>query len=246
MMRRHSFWAIEAFLLLLFAILTGAGFFLDYEAMWGTGLSLLVFFAGLIPIFQLREKRVRRYMHGKPLVLWTYSMRESDAVARDILAWHNGRNRWIPWTISACLLFIGCVFIIILRAEFTDASVWHLALLLLPALLPWLVLLLFRIHLKNTISGDICRTVIGDDFIIWGNTLPVLNEREVLNLSWVEPIDRHGEMYLRILYKSSVRMRYGGWMHYNDTLFILVPSGKEEEARELIVTVNKKAPPCGC
>jgi hypothetical protein len=93
-------------------------------------------------------------------------------------------------------------------------------------------------RLTRTAVAEPCVTVIGRDFLIWGNTLPVFNEREQLKLSQAELVDREGKGYLRLLYKSSVRMRYGGWAHFDDAVLLLVPSGKEGDAKLLAEAIR--------
>jgi hypothetical protein len=237
-MRKHTFWTAEISLLLIFAVMALAGFVIDSEAMWGMGLALFVLVAALIPVLQAREKHIRRYENREPLASWTYSAHESDIVARDILAWHSRRNRWVPWVVGLCLLFIGAVFLEVLHAQFPAVPIRQLLPLLLPAALPWLVRWLYRMRLTRTAVAEPCVTVIGRDFLIWGNTLPVFNEREQLKLSQAELVDREGKGYLRLLYKSSVRMRYGGWAHFDDVVLLLVPSGKEGDAKLLAGTIR--------
>jgi uncharacterized membrane protein YhaH (DUF805 family) len=135
-MRKHVFWIAEISLLLIFAAMALAGFVIDSEAMWGMGLALFVLVAALIPVLQAREKHIRRYENREPLASWTYSAHESDIVARDILAWHSRRNRWVPWVVGLCLLFIGAVFLEVLHVQFPAMPIRQLLPLLLPAANP--------------------------------------------------------------------------------------------------------------
>lgn len=143
-------------------------------------------------------------------------MSQAKRVAQDILDWHRKRNRWLAPFTSVCLALIGGIFATVLHEQFPNTPLWQWLLLLLPAVLPWVVRSLYRLYLKAVILREPCETVIGRDFLLWGNTRPVFNEREALKAEDADFVEENGRRCVRVLYRSIGRARYGGKVVYRD------------------------------
>lgn len=79
-----------------------------------------------------------------------------------------------------------------------------------------------------------CETKIGWNFLLWGNLRPVFNERETLKAMDADFLEENGRFYLRVLYRSTGRMCYGGKVEFWDRVPLLVPDGCEVKARALV------------
>lgn len=233
------FWWGVTFLILLAVGVIFVGVLIDKELVWGLGIALLLFLVITTPVFAMRVKRLGRYDDSKALARWTYSTDEAKAVAQNVLDWHRKRNRWLAPFTSACLALIGGIFATVLHEQFPNTPLWQWLLLLLPAVLPWVVRSLYRLYLKAVILREPCETVIGRDFLLWGNTRPVFNEREALKAVDADFVKENGRRCVRVLYRSIGRMRYGGKVEYRDQVSLLVPDGCEVKAQALVGVIRK-------
>ncbi len=221
---------------LLAVIVIGA--LLHAEPVWGTGIGLLLFDGLLIPVFLLREKRLGRTDTSEPIVAFTYSFHEADRLA--ILVPRLSAKKWrgAAILISACLAFIGAVMIAVVHEGDPELPFWQLLFLLAPALLPFLVLSMYGAYEKSLILRDPCRTLVGRDFLLLANTRPTVNEREDLAAAGAEIVGTDGAGYLRVTYKSTTKMKYGGKIKFSDTFDILIPQGQEDAARAAAAQIN--------
>ncbi len=232
-MRKHSIWVVMLPLLLLFASVTAAGILMREEPIWGLGLGLFLFVIIIIPGFSMRQKHLGRIKPEHALARWGYSYNESDILADALLAQSAKRRRILAILLCVCLAFMGVIFINVIKNGDPSIPLWRLLLLLVPAALPWLGIWLYRIYLKNLIRREPCETIIGRNFLIYANTCPTMNERTGLNAAGAELRMENGACYLKILYKSTTRSRYGQVIKFTDNFSILVPAGREDEARAL-------------
>lgn len=213
----------------LFAVII-IGFLMHAEPIWGTGIGLLLFDALLIPVFLLREKRIGRADTDEPIVAFTYSFHEADRLAASIPRLSAKKRRSAAILISACLAFIGAVMIMVVHEGNPELPLWQLLFLLAPALLPWFVLSMYGAYEKSLILRDPCRTLVGRHFLLMANTRPTVNERDNLIAVSAEIVDANGEQYLRVTYKSTTKMKYGGKIRFSDAFDILIPQGQEDAA----------------
>ena len=51
--------------------------------------------------------------------------------------------------------------------------------------------------------------------------------------------DHEGNAFVHVCYHGAERMRYGGKVEFRDSVALLVPMGREEEARALIGTIRR-------
>lgn len=239
-MRKSRFWVVLIALLLIFAAMTAIGLAVNIEELWGLGVAFLLLFIMAIPIFALRERRLRRYETSEAMARWTYSQLESDCVASDILFVQQKRTHWVVPLLTGCLVFMGAVFAMVVRNQFPDMPFERMLLLLLPAILPYLGMKLYRMRLRSVIVREPCETIIGRDFLVWGNTLPVLNERESVKVADAELTVSNGHSYIRVLYRSIGRMRYGK-INFSDTVLLLVPMDQQDAARQLVSAIRSQA-----
>lgn len=225
-------WWLLALLLLAAGVLA-AGLVLGDDLVWGLGLGFLVLVLLLIPVLAIRARRLGRYQEDQVLVTWTYSSAEARQVARDVLAWQGQRNRWlVPFT-AGCLALMGGIFVVVLHQQFPEPPLWQWLWLLLPAALPGLVRGLYHLYLQEQIRKDPCQTRIGRHFLVWGNVRPVFNERDTLAAVAAELLSENDQPYLKMTYHSTARMRYGQ-AEFDDQVRLLVPAGRDSEARALI------------
>lgn len=231
MVKQGFCWWLLALLLAGGAIV--AGLLIGDELVWGLGLGFLLFFLMLVPVMVIRAQRLGRYDEEKVLVSWGYSRSEAQQVARDMLAWQRQRNRWLAPFTAGCLAVIGGIFVVVLHLEFPDRPLWQWLLLMLPAGLPWAVRGVYHLYLKQMILNDPCETKIGRNFLIWGNVRPVFNERDTLVAVAAEFRSENDQHYLNVYYHSTERMRYGK-AEFDDQVRLLVPAGRDSEARAVI------------
>lgn len=236
---KHRFWVVTTLFILLAGGVILAGVLIETELVWGLGLALLLCILIITPVLAIRSKRLGRYDESQALVRWSYSPEETKTVAQDVLAWQRQRNRWlVPFT-AGCLIILGGILAAVFHEQFPETPLWQWLLLLLPALLPWVVRALYNVYLRSIILREPCETVIGRDFLRWGNTRPVFNEREALKLAAADIVEENGASYVRVLYRSIGRVRYGGKVQYRDYVLLLVPRSCENEARALIDVIRK-------
>lgn len=237
MIKPRFWWGIIILMLMAMAVIV-AGVLLNEELVWGLGLAFVLFLIMLIPVITFRAKRLGRYDETKVLGSWSYSREEASQVARDILAWQSKRNPWlVPFT-AGCLGIIGGIFAAVLHQQFPAVPLWNWLLLLLPVGLPWVARGLYRLYLKMMILKDPCETNIGRDFLLWGNVRPVFNERETLKAVDADFLEENGRFYLRVLYRSTGRMRYNSIVEFRDRVSLLVPDGCEVKARALVKLIR--------
>lgn len=239
-MIKQGFWWVIIILMLSAMGVIVAGVLINEELIWGLGLGLLLFVIMMIPVIAFRAKRLGRYDASKVLASWRYSRDEANQVARDMLDWQGKRNRWLAPFTAGCLGMTGSIFAAVLHQQFSTVPLWQLLLLLLPAGLPWAVREFYRQYLKRLILKDPCETQIGRNFLIWGNVRPVLNERETLEAVDADVLEENGRFYVRVLYRSTVRMRYGGKVEYRDRMPLLVPVGGKEKAWALVSLIRNE------
>lgn len=231
-----------ALLMGLAGAIIAAGAAMDQEPIWGLGVAFLLFLVVLIPVLAVHVKRLDRCEPDKTLLTWRYSYKESKLVAQTILCWRKKQTHWVAPLMGICIAFMGGIFAVVLHEQFPDEPLWQWLLLLLPAALPWVARALYWLRLKDLILRDPCETVVGRDFLIWGNTRPVLNERDTLRAVDADYVtDDDGNAFVHVLYHSTKRLRYGGKAEFRDTVTLLIPMGREEEARTLIGTIRKGA-----
>ncbi|WP_296560122.1 hypothetical protein [uncultured Acetobacterium sp.] len=233
--------AVFRWWLLLLLLLAGgaivAGLLIGVAEVRGIGLGFFVLLLLFVPVLAIQAKRLGRYDEDQVLVDWTYSRPEARQVARDVLAWQRQRNRWLAPFTAGCLAVIGAIFAVILHLEFPGRPLWQGLLLLLPVGLPWLVRSLYHLYLKRRILRMPCQSKIGRNFLIWGNLCPVFNERDTLAAVAAVLCTENDQHYLKLHYHSSVRMRYGK-AEFDDQVGLLVPAGRDSEARALIKTLQ--------
>ncbi|MBU4438437.1 MAG: hypothetical protein L6276_12500 [Acetobacterium sp.] len=236
-MKPYFKWMLSLLLLATLAVIV-TGVMMAEELIWGLGLALLLFLIMLIPAIALRAKRLGRYDESKVLGSWAYSPEEARQVAQDMLGWQSKRNRWlVPFT-AGCLAIIGGIFAMVLYEQFPEVPLWRWLSLLLAAGLPWAARGFYRWYLKRMIMKDPCETKIGWNFLLWGNVRPVFNERETLKAMDADLLEENGRFYLRVLYRSTGRMRYGGKVEFRDRVPLLVPDGCEVKARALVKLIR--------
>lgn len=214
------------------------GVMLHAETIWGTGVGLLLFDALLIPVFLLRAKLVGRADTGEPIVAFTYSYREADGLAVTIPRLSAKKRRGAAIIICACLAFIGLVMTVVVHEGNPELPLWQLLFLLAPTLLPWLALSMYGAYEKSLILRDPCRTLVGRHFLLLANTRPIVNERADLTAAGAEIIGADGEKHLRVTYKSTAKMKYGGSVKFSDPFDILIPQGQEDAARAAAAQIN--------
>lgn len=235
---KHRFWLVTTLFILLAGGVILTGVLIETELVWGLGLALLLCILIITPVLAIRSKRLGRYDESQALVRWSYSSEETKTVAQDVLAWQRQRNRWlVPFT-AGCLVILGGILAAVFHEQFPETPLWQWLLLLLPALLPWVARALYLLYLKALILREPCETIIGRDFLLWGNTRPVFNEREALKLAAVDIVEEGGVGYVRVLYRSIGRVRYGGKVQYRDYVLLRVPVGRQAEARSLVEAIR--------
>ncbi len=237
-MRKRVFMFIIAAELTSLSAVIIIGLLLHAEPIWGTGIGLLLFDALLIPVFLLRAKRLGRADTDEPIVAFAYSYHEADELAASVPRLSAKKRRGAAILISACLAFIGAVLIMPIHEGNPELPLWQLLFLLAPALLPWLVLSMYGTYEKSLILRDPCKTLVGRHFLLLANTRPTVNERDDLTAASAQIMSADGEQYLRVTYKSTTKMKYGGKIKFSDSFDILIPQGQEDEAKAAAVKIN--------
>lgn len=221
------------------AAATAIGFYLKEELIWGLAIGFSVFYLLLLPAIYVRKKNLGRFNPAEALGSFSYSTSETQLVAATILDWQKRRNRWIAPFTAGCLGFMGVIFLVVLHTQFPEVPLWQWLWLLLPTALPYLLRAVYFFYLKRLVLKEPCTTVIGRNFLKWGNTTPVFNEREALNATDASLINENGRYYVEVLYRSITRMRYGGKVEHRDRVKLLVPLGFERMAQDLVGEIRR-------
>lgn len=138
-----------------------------------------------------------------------YSPEETRLVVAAILDWQKKRNPWIAPFTAGCLGFMGAILMMVLYTQFSGPPLWQWLWLLLPTALPFIIKSGYLFYLKRLILKEPCTTIIGRNFLQWGNTMSVFNEREALKATDASLITQDRHYYVEILYRSISRLRYG-------------------------------------
>lgn len=225
-------------LTLAIATVMAIGFNLGIELIWGLGIGLGLTYCLVLPALYIRDKNMGRYNPEQSLTRFNYSQDETKLVAATIIDWQKKRNRWIAPFTAGCLGMIGGIFLVVLHAQFPETPLWQWFWLLLPVSLPFIIRFVYFFYLRRIILKVPCMTIVGRNFLKWGNTMPVFNEREdlkAIDASLITKDDRH---YVEILYQSISRLRYGGKVEHRDWVLVLIPLGFERPAEDLVALIR--------
>lgn len=225
-------------LTLAIATVMAIGFNLGIELIWGLGIGLGLTYCLVLPALYIRDKNMGRYNPEQSLTRFNYSQDETKLVAATIIDWQKKRNRWIAPFTAGCLGMIGGIFLVVLHAQFPETPLWKWFWLLLPVSLPFIIRFVYFFYLRRIILKVPCMTIVGRNFLKWGNTMPVFNEREdlkAIDASLITKDDRH---YVEILYQSISRLRYGGKVEHRDWVLVLIPLGFERPAEDLVALIR--------
>ena len=214
------------------------GIYIEVELIWGLGIGLGLFYALALPAFWVRAKKRSRFNPDEALASFLYSPEEARLVATAILDWQKKRNPWIAPFTAGCLGVMGAIFVMVLHTQFPEPPLWQWLWLLLPTVLPFIIKSGYLFYLKRLILKEHCVTIIGRNFLQWGNTMPVFNERESLKATDASLITKERRYYVEILYRSITRLRYGGKVEHRDRVLVLVPFGFEKSARDLVAVIR--------
>lgn len=216
----------------------GIGFFTEIELVWGLGIALGLFYYLLLPALYIRDKNMGRFNPDQFLTRFNYSPDEAKLVATTILDWQKKRSQWIAPFTAGCLGMTGGIFLVVLHSQFPETPLWQWFWLLLPVSFPFMIRFIYFFYLKRIILKVPCITIVGRNFLKWGNMMPVFNEREdlkAIDASLVTKDDRH---YVEVLYRSISRLRYGGKVEHRDRMLVLVPLGFERSAQDLVALIR--------
>jgi hypothetical protein len=214
------------------------GIYLNAELIWGLGIGFGLFYYLLLPALYLRNKNIGRLNPDQALASYYYSPDEARQVAAAILSWQKRRNRWIAPFTSGCLGLMGVIFVVVLHTQFPDPPLWWWFWLMILAVLPFVLRVSYFFYLKRLILKDPCKTIVGRNFLMWGNTIPVFNERETLKATDANLITQDNRQYVEVLYRSITRMRYGGKVEHRDRVLVLIPLGFERAAQDLVTVIR--------
>jgi len=237
MMRIRLKW-ITTMMTMATATAIGIGFFTEIELVWGLGIGLGLFYYILLPALYIRDKNRARFNPDQFLTSFNYSLDETKLVAATILDWQKKGNRWIAPFTAGCLGMTGGIFLVVLHAQFPETPFWQWLWLLLPVSFPFITQFVYFFYLRRIILKVPCMTIVGRNFLKWGNMMPVFNEREdlkAIDASLVTKDDRH---YVEVLYWSISRLRYGGKVEHRDRVLVLVPLGFERPAQDLVALIR--------
>ncbi len=238
-MRKNNakFWSVLSIIIAV----AGTGLFIagiwidEMDSMWMimTGLLLAITFYICFGIFIRQANRLSGMFRGKDLLAhWVYSNAEQQEQIKDEKEMRTKGNKMILLIVSGFFVFFTVLFLIFGFDDMDDALPFIIIMMAVLALI-WAVALLAPVFAESKMKKSAKEAYIGmkgawvmGEYAVWDAPFVRLTDIQLIN----------DEIPAIIAVTFQMLQRYGWQTH---TFRIPVPSGREEEALRVLVSIQQ-------